>query len=187
MKKIIFLALAFLLITFGCSKEPIDEGNGTLKSTLANSSGNNVTMPLRIWVSSAPDLTIPTLKNVPANMKDVIRSGGGWMEGHSNFFKNTDPNQSHFIFTNCSYDADNLQLILSYAGDITTDRGDSFYYTGYISVDAIKYSFLGEMNLVGGTGRFQDISGVLGMEGAIDAITGEYTWVGQEITVNPTK
>jgi len=187
MKKIIFLTLAFLSIVFGCSKEPIDEGNGTLKNTLATSSVSNVITPMRIWISSTPDLTIPTLKNVPESMKKVIQSGGGWMDGHSNFFKNADPTQSHFVFTNCSYDAGNTQLILSYAGKIVTDRGDSFYYTGYISVDAVEYSFFGELNLDGGTGRFKEISGVLGIEGAIDAKTGEYTWAGQEITVNPTK
>lgn len=187
MKKSFFLIVAFLLIMVGCSKDPADYGNVSLKGTAVSSANNDLSRPMRIWLFSTPDLTNPVSKDVAGGNEGIIQSEGGWMSGHSNCIKHIDPANSHFILTGSNYDYSKTHIISTYAGEIASDKEDAFYYTCIIVIDLNDMTFSGTMALDGGKGFFSNDARTLNLTGSIDTKSGDYAWTGTEVEFAPPK
>lgn len=181
MKKLIFVAVSILLLVFSCSKDPIDDGNKTSKSSVStiNSIANGTVM--RVWFTSSPDYSLPKVQVAPQGYSAENLPGGGWMHGHSNITRIVDPENSKFVFTSCIQGPGSNQTTSTLAGTITCQQfGCSYYYTANIITDFENLTFSGMLTIESGTGRYQGLTKTLDITGTIDPDNGEYTWIGIE-------
>jgi len=188
MKKLIFVSATILLLVFSCSKDPIDDGNGTSKNsaTTSNSISNGTLM--RVWFNSLPDYSLPKVQVAPQGYSDKKLPGGGWMQGHSNITKIVDPENSHYVFTSSILGPGSNKTTSSLAGTITCQLyGCSYYYTAQIITDFEKLTFSGTLNIESGTGRYKGLTKTLDLTGTINPENGEYTWQGIENIVPQNK
>ena len=185
MKNLIFVAVSFFLLVIGCTKDPVDDGNGNVKSALNTSNGISQSIPMRVWFTSSPDYTLPKVQMAPAGYKAEFLPGGGWMSGHSNITKIVDPENSKFVFTSCIQGPGPKQTTSTLEGTITCQQyGCSYYYTASIVTDFENLTFWGTFTIKGGTSHYQGLTKILDMTGTINPDNGEYTWIGIE-NINP--
>jgi hypothetical protein len=181
MKKLIFVAVSILLLVFSCSKDPIDDGNKTSKSSVSTSNTISHSTVLRVWFTSSPDFTLPKVQVAPQGYSDEKLPGGGWMHGHSNITKIVDPENSKFVFISCVPGPELKQTTSTLAGTITCQQyGCSYYYTANIITDFENLTFSGIMIIESGTGRYKGLTKTLDINGTINPDNGEYTWIGVE-------
>jgi hypothetical protein len=187
MKKLMFVMLVSFLLIFGCSKDdPLTQDNeNAVSDQNLKCKPQPLTLPMKVWFSSKPDLTVPPLACSPVE-SGMVLAGGMWVSGHATFVGKVNTKKSYCTWNECYFSGPG-QLTSKMAGTITAADGSSFFYTGTCVTNFADMTFTGPVITTGGTGRFKGCTGLVQMNGKMDPTTGGGSWTAEGTITFPDK
>ncbi len=172
MKKLMFLTMSALIIMAGCSKD-----NPSPVSVENNQKNVKVTRSLTLTLEAIPEFYLPHVECLP-EYSHVFLCGGGSLQGNVSEAGNVVTKESPWRVNSCEIGSDPDQVKEYISGTITAISGDALTYSGFIIIDIVKNTLKGSLEIEGGTGKFIRSSGVVDIEGQVNAATSCSSWIG---------
>jgi hypothetical protein len=159
MKTLKILLVLVSVILSGFSKDSQRTEAGVVKS-------------LKFWGGTIPDLSSGRLGC--SGGASIVRLG--WMQGHQTHGGALIPEQSPWEITSCIYTG--TEIISQCRGTITVANGDSYFYTGIMTI----YTTTGVVHADGivddGEGKFEGVTGKFTLNGSLGSGS-VVTWSGE--------
>lgn len=172
MKKILFSFLSILFLLFGsCKDEDVLQFN-------LNKPETPELVEMQMMFLSEPDSTIPIKVFEIEEIGTYKLPNGGYLDGYSSVTGAVSTSKSYFILSNCSIDPYKNEITSNLTGEITSKEGDSFKYSGIITIVLSNSKFSGTMTINEGTGDLSKIKGSISITGKIDLKTCKSIWTG---------
>lgn len=178
MKSVFFVAM-FLILALGCEKfadvTPMESEQLELKK-------GEIVVPAKCWLTTVLDPTIPFVTCVPEEY-GVHIPGGGWMKGHETHGGKLKEELSTWSIPVCYLGPGPDQLTEIVEGTHTVANGDSYFYSGTLTINYVTSALTGEIDINGGTGKYEGATGHLtltgkqNMELMMATFTGEGFWI----------
>jgi len=183
MKKITLLLIltAFL---FGCEKDATLNESNDLDSEQIALKKAELTLKHKCWLTAVSDLTIPFTPCVPAEY-NVQVPGGGWMKGHETHGGKLIMELSTWAITECYLGPGPTQLTEMVEGTHTVANGSYYHYSGTLTVDFTNGDLTGEIDLLGGSGKYEGVTGHLTISGKQNFETLVATFTGEGFLIFP--
>ena len=165
---------ALLLALAGCTKDglaPASEQDGVV----ASRAKEYVTKPIELRVEAITDPSSGRIACLPANT-GASAPAAGWMQGHITHLGQLNMPQSPLAHVNCELVFDEnwhpLKVVIRGShGYWTGANGDRLDWAGSYE-SYLDGTFSGDLDIVGGTGRFEGATGNLKGSGYVDPETG---------------
>ena len=182
MKKMIYFGLmAFLFFIMGCSKVDdvsfVNPGDNQVKSgapAIANAPEFEKT--IKVWYKILQDST-DLIEIFPG----YFIPNSGWCSGHATHVGKIDEKNSTWYYTEFIATP---PIMTAHANQtITFANGESMFSTSVLVIHKTESVHYGTITVTvnGGTGRFENATGTIFLEGTHDAIIGDQYWRGEGI------
>jgi len=174
------LVLAATLFLLACMKEQspdlLQQKNElNVSNTLEK---NMVPRPMYVSFYALPDMTVPPVQCMPAQVGTFFVGGGMKIYGNATHIGLVDADESFGRTQQCMFGPAAYQLTTRNVGQIAAANGDLMYFSSEDVTNVIDGSFAGVVTLTGGTGRFMNSSGYVNIKGTVNFQTGEIHWTG---------
>lgn len=172
MKKLLWAIVPIVVLMLACEKEGMN-GNmpGAEKKFGAVDDGVKVPMKAVLYgIPTAANTECVPGQQIPSSM---MIGGDGTHSGEVQLDK------SWWTATSCSFDVDKMKITEVGDGRITGDNGD------YYNIHATVYTYLnsmtfeGEVEILGGTGKYKDCTGSVKMMNGYFTAEGMLKWYGE--------
>ena len=160
--KLIFLAIMLLLIGSGCNKDAFlnDETGGNLKSAELK----NIPVKADIYA-------------VVTEEQDGVPYAGN-LGGTISHLGDLILEKSTFLRTKFEM-KEGPTIYSEMLGDVAASNGDVMHYTMWYELNLAKNEYISTVTYVGGTGRFEHVTGFLDVTGYMDQDTGKLMMKGE--------
>lgn len=176
MKTNCFLLSAAVILLTGCAVDVFDENNPETKKAKAP-------IPMKAWLCAKPD---PTDGFILIPGSDPSKQANSLpykisISGHTTHMGEVITEKSWFKTVSMrTIDEEGIPyLIQTGYGLMTAANNDGYNIYGTIKTSLITWRYTGCMDMFGGTGTFEGISGKVNMTGCVDRNAGTNCWIGE--------
>jgi hypothetical protein len=177
MKTFVYFFVIAMLILSGCSKEMLTDETVNLKRA-------KVPVPMKADFCSTPDLTstpilIPVPGLDPTDPKNYLPSKM-FISGHATQMGEVITEKSWFVTTSLTFGVVGGVPCLIQEGNglMTANNGDNYPITASTTTSLLDWTYVGEVTMFSGTGKFEGASGKVTMIGQVDRVAGTNCWKG---------
>lgn len=171
MRTLKILLVLVAVILSGFSKDSQADENVLLKKR----SDAGVVVPLKFHGGTMPDLSSGRTVCTPAEYgASIVRSG--WMQGEQTHGGKLIPEQSRWEIPSCTFNG--TETVSDCYGTITVANGDSYFFTAIMTINPFTRAVSCNVNIIGGTGRFEGATGQLTLNGSLGSGS-VVTWSGE--------
>lgn len=174
MKRVFFVVL-LSIFALGCEKladvTPMESEQLELKK-------GEIVVPAKCWFTTVLDPTIPFVTCVPEEYGVKI-PGGGWMKGHETHGGKLNEELSKWNIPGCYLGPGPDQLTEIVTGIHTVANGDSYFYEGTLTINYVTGALTGEIDITGGTGKYEDATGHVTLNGTQNMELMQATFYGE--------
>lgn len=176
MKTLISFCMVMLMMLVACTKDPvIQEEPLTLKKA-------KVPVPMKADFCASPDMDspfmlIPIPGLDPTDPKNYLPSRM-FVSGTCTHMGNVITDKSVCIVEKLEFlvEGTNFFLKQTGTGTMTAANGDSYLITWWGKTSLADWTYIGEVTMYSGTGKFEGASGMVSMIGAVDRVAGTNCW-----------
>lgn len=191
MKTLISFFVIMMVMLFACNKEFNDEEPLTLKKA-------NVPVPMKADFCAVPDMTstmllIPIPGLDPADPKNYMPSKM-FVSGNATHMGEVITEKSICEVTEFTFlmgtDGDGNPapfLMQKGTGVMTAANGDYYQINWWVKTSLPGWTYIGEVEMYGGTGKFEGMTGTVTMIGAVDKVAGTNCWTADGFMKFPAK
>jgi len=167
MKSIGFLFILFVFVFISCQKDEIFSTDPESESSLKSAEVKMVPMKVDFYC-------IPTVFNegIPV---------AGNIAGIASHVGKVDKEKSTFMVIGVEIIFP--KLLEQIVGVIHAPNGDTFNYSLNLELDLTTNKFTGVTTMNGGTGRFENVSGTIAVNGSVN-VEGVASWIGNGMVSN---
>jgi hypothetical protein len=195
MKTPISFIMIMMFMLFACNKDQfIREEPLMLKK--ANVQDHNLdlkeakgSIPMKADFCSTPDLSIQNpfifIEGTDPNDQKNYLPRKMFISGHGTHMGEVITKKSWFECTECDLlvepDANGNMLpyiIQKGHGLMTAANRDNYKITAEIKTSLLSWTYIGEVKMFDGTGKFKGMTGTVAMKGVLDPVTGTNCWTG---------
>jgi hypothetical protein len=151
-----FLIPAMLFFLAGCVKDTAVPADA---EALEFRAPESVTVPMKVWVEES--YVNEELPRKPCDIPGPTIPAGGWMRGHATHLGTFNVQESTWEHGVCNvYPSENKLVITGSEGIFAGANGEQIWWKGDYEV-FFTGGYSVDMNIVGGTGRFESATGTL--------------------------
>ncbi|MFY9151256.1 MAG: hypothetical protein WAO52_04510 [Prolixibacteraceae bacterium] len=177
MKTLVSFCMVLLMMLVACTKDQFvqDEQTPTLKKA-------KVPVPMKADFCASPDMEspfmlIPVPGLNPQDPKSWLPSRM-FVSGTATHMGNVIPEESYSEVATLVLIKEDGTFYLKQTGTgkMTAANGDSYPITWWAKTSLADWTYIGEVTMYSGTGKFNGASGVVTMIGAVDPVAGTNCW-----------
>ncbi len=177
MKTLIYLFAIAMILFAGCAKdEMFDQNPNNLELKKAK-----VPIPVKADFCAIPDMTVPPVSvNIPGQGTQYL-PGGMYVTGTCSHMGKVNSEKSYCKVETLTFvfEDGNPFLLETGTGTMTAANGDSYNITWWVKTSLPSMEYIGEVEMSGGTGKFEGCSGTTDMIGSVDLATKTNCWTAE--------
>lgn len=191
MKTLISFFVIMMVMLFACNKEFNDEEPLTLKKA-------NVPVPMKADFCATPDLTSPMML-IPVPGLDPTKPESYlpskmFISGNATHLGNVNAEKSYSLVETLQFIVEPVEggsplffLKQTGTGVMTAANGDSYPITWWCKTSLANWTYVGEVTMYSGSGKFEGMTGTVTMIGAVDKVAGTNCWTADGFMKFPAK
>jgi hypothetical protein len=167
MKTLISFFFIMMMMLVACTKDQfVQEENLELKKA-------KVPVPMKadFCASPAPDATPMAISGTP-----IVLPNKMLVSGNATHMGKVDTEKSYTLVESLKLSEDQLFLEQTGTGVMTAANGDSYPITWWLKTSLANWTYIGEVKMFDGTGKFKGMTGTVQMVGAVDMVAGTNCW-----------
>lgn len=178
MKRKIFLLIGILALSVACQDNFVEFENDLTVGTKSAKYEKTKTHLIKGWIKVIPDWEAPMFTCTPEEFGIELCSSG-WVSGHESILGKIVQEQSTYEKQSCDVTmTDEGPVVLNVVtADLLRTNGNRTFILSHTYINVATNEVWGYTDLVGGTGRFEGITGRTFMQdGSLDPETGMLSW-----------
>ena len=166
MKQFLTFLIALIFVIVACNEDEqvmaIDDYNTTTTED----------KPFEVNFNTFPGDDDEPIGLMTRNLEEIYFSKSGSIEGNCTYINIINPKQSFYNIEYYQYDA-RLDKITQYInGSIVNNKGDAFFFSGYLNIYLPNEKIVGILFLNSGTGAFEGVNGSITINGSFQIKSG---------------
>lgn len=181
MKTLISFCMVLMMMLVACNKDEfVQEESLELKKA-------KVPIPMKADFCATPDLTSPMMLIPipgldPTNPNSYLPSKM-FVSGNSTHMGQVDSEKSYILVESLKLIVEPVEggsplffLKQTGTGVMTAANGDDYQITWWAKTSLANWTYIGEVKMFDGTGKFEGMTGTVQMVGAVDKVAGTNCW-----------